>query len=187
MFGLFGKKKEGEGKQDDHIVQTPPAQTETAFYYPPAPQHGAEHGQGLGHEGQFNPEETEQQKHTGKLHRNHSSSSSSSSDEEKEGGKKKEGGRKKKGSKEKSKERLPVGGQQYSDEYGRDKEEKKTGMADKFKEKFPGHQEKVPGEGKQYSSDQRGGEEEKKEGLLDKIKDKLPGHHNKNGGEEEEK
>jgi len=76
MFGLFRKKKEDEGKQSDHIVQTP-ARTEAAPYYPAAPQHGLEHGHGHGHEGQFAPEEAEQQKHTGKLHRTHSSSSSS--------------------------------------------------------------------------------------------------------------
>nr|AJA33585.1 late embryogenesis abundant protein LEA8-2 [Pinus tabuliformis] len=153
MFGLFGKKKEDEGKQSDHIVQTP-AQTEAASYYPAAPPYGAEHGQGHGYEGQFTPEEAEQQKHTGKLHRTHSSSSSSSSDEEEEGGKKKEGGRKKKGSKEKTKEKLPGAGKQYSGE-----------------------------DGKQYSG-QHGGEEEKKTGMFDKIKEKLPGHHNKNDGEQ---
>nr|ABU89744.1 dehydrin-like protein [Picea abies] len=159
MFGLFGKKKEEEGRQDDQITQTPAththneAQTEAASYYPTSP-HEVEHGPGHGHEGQLTPEEAEQQKHkglVGKLHRTHSSSSSSSSDEEEEGGKKKEVGRKKKGAKDKNKEKLPVGGQ--------------------------------------HSSDQRADEEEKKAGLLDKIKEKLPGHDNKKNkeGEEEEK
>nr|CCG34064.1 dehydrin [Pinus pinaster]CCH03645.1 dehydrin [Pinus pinaster] len=180
MFGLFGKKKEDEGKQSDHIVQTP-ARTEASSYYPAAPQHGVEHGHGHGHEGQFAPEDAKQQKHTGKLHRTHSSSSSSSSDEEEEGRKKKEGGRKKKGSKDKTKEKLP--GQGYE-------EGKKTGLVGKIKEKIPGHQEKLPGDGKQYPGEhekqysrQHGSEEEKKTGMLDKIKEKLPGHHNKNDGE----
>eukprot|EP00253_Pinus_taeda_P017922 PITA_17922 len=140
MFGLFGKKKEDEGKQSDQT----PARTDAASYYPAAPQHGVEQGHG-----QFAPEEAEQQKHTGKLHRTHSSSSSSSSDEEKEGGKKKEGGRKKKGSKEK----LPGDGKQYSGEHGKQysgqhggEEEKKTGMLDKIKEKLPGHRNKNDGE-----------------------------------------
>nr|AIN43957.1 dehydrin [Pinus pinea]AIN43967.1 dehydrin [Pinus pinea] len=180
MFGLFGKKKEDEGKQSDHIVQTP-ARTEAASYYPAAPQHGVEHGHGHGHEGQFASEEAEQQKHTGKLHRSHSSSSSSSSDEEEEGRKKKEGGRKEKGSKDKTKEKLPGQGCE---------EGKKAGLLDKIKEKIPGHQEKLPGDGKQYPgehekqySGQHGSEEEKKTGMLDKIKEKLPGHHNKNDRE----
>jgi hypothetical protein len=85
MFGLFGKKKEEEGRQDDQITQTPAtythneAQTEAASYYPTSP-HEVEHGPGHGHEGQLTPEEAEQQKHkglVGKLHRTHSSSSSS--------------------------------------------------------------------------------------------------------------
>nr|WIW57673.1 dehydrin family protein DHN5 [Pinus tabuliformis] len=196
MFGLFGKKKEEEGKQGDHIVQTP-AQTEAASYYPAAPHHGVEHGHG--HEGQPTPEEAEQQKHTGlmgKLHRTNSSSSSSSSDEEGKGGKKKEGGRKKKGSKDKSKEKLPGAGQHSSDQCG-GKEEKKTGLLDKIKEKIPGQQEKLSGGGT-HSSDECGGKEEKKTGLLDKIKEKIPGHQEKlpgdgkhssdeHGGEEEKK
>jgi len=192
MFGLFGKKEE-EGRQDDQITQTPAththneAQTEAASYYPTSP-HEVEHGSGHGYEGQLTPEEAEQQKHkglVGKLHRTHSSSSSSSSDEEEEGGKKKEGERKKKGSKDKTKEKLPPGGQHSSDQCAGE-EEKKAGMVDKIKEKLPGHQEKLPGGG-QHSSDQYGGEEEKKKGLLDKIKEKLPGHQNKNDGEEAEK
>eukprot|EP00253_Pinus_taeda_P031952 PITA_31952 len=151
MFGLFGKEKEDEGKQSDHIGQAP-GRTEAAPYYPAAPQHGVEHGHGHGHEGQFAPEEAKQQKHTGKLHHTHSSSSSSSSDEEKEGGKKKEGKKKKEGGRKKkgSKEKLPGDGKQYSDKQGK---------------QYPG---------------QYGGEEEKKTGMLDKIKEKLPGHRNKN-------
>ncbi|MGL6900094.1 hypothetical protein NBB33_23690 [Salmonella sp. NW1189] len=148
MFGLFGKKKEGEGKHSDEIGQTP-ARTEAAPYYPAAPQHGVEHGHGHGHEGQFTREEAEQQKHTGKIHRTHSSSSSSSSDEEKEGGKRKEGGRKKKGSKEK----FPGEGKQYSGQQGKQypgqhggEEEKKTGMLDKIKAKLPGQHNKNDGE-----------------------------------------
>jgi len=152
MFGLFGKKKEDEGKQSDHVVQTP-ARTEAASYYPAAPQHGVEQGHGHGHEGQFAREEAEQQKHTGKLHRSHSSSSSSSSDEEEEGRKKKEGGRKKKGSKDKTKEKLPGDGKQYPGEheqqYSRQhggEEEKKAGMLDKIKAKLPGQHNKNDGE-----------------------------------------
>jgi len=163
LFGLFGKKKEEtEGKHDDQIIHPPSthtqneAQTDAASYYPAAPQHGVEHCQGHGHEGQLTPEEAEEKKHTGltgKLHRTHSSSSSSSSDEEKEGAgkKKKEGGRKKKGAKDKTKEKLPGGGQHSSDQCVGE-EEKKVGLLDKIKEKLPGHHNKKDGE-----------EEEKKE------------------------
>jgi len=140
LFGLFGKKKEGEGKDNDQIIQPPAthtghnaAQTDAASYYPNAPQHGVEQCQGHGHEGQFTPEEAEKQKHTGKLRPKHGSGSSSSSSDEEEEGKKKEGGRKKKGAKEK----LP-GVRNSSDQYGNDGV-KKEGLLDKIKDKLPGH------------------------------------------------
>ncbi len=148
LLGLFGNKKEQEGRHDDQIIPpaTPHTQTHPANLYPTHPplvtavdQH---YGQDYahGHQGQFTTGEPGKQQHTGllgKLHRTNSSGSSSSSDEE--GGKKKKGGMKKKGIKEKIKEKLP-GGQNQSDEYVREGE--KEGLVDKIKDKLPGHHNK---------------------------------------------
>nr|UPC69858.1 dehydrin 2 [Larix kaempferi] len=182
LFGLFGNKEEKEGKHDTHPHNE--AQTEAASYYPTPPaQHGVEHCHGHGHDGQFTPEEADQQKHT-KLHRTHSSSSSSSSDEEEEGGKKKEGGRKKKGTKDKTKEKLAGDGQHSSDQCAVE-EKKKAGLLDKIKEKLPGKHssEESRIEEEKKVDHQSRIEEEKKVGLLEKIKEKLPGHHKKEGEE----
>lgn len=190
-LGLFGKKDEKE-KHEEKTHTDNEAQIEAASYYPAAPQHGVEHAQGHGHEGQFTPEEAEQQKHGGlleKLHSTHSSSSSSSSDEEEEE-KKKEKEKKKKDAKDKTKKKLSGDEQHSSDQFGVEEEkkhssdqygveeEKKAGLLDKAKEKLPGHPNKGEGEEKV--------EVEKKAGLLDKIKEKLPKQPNKKEGEEEE-
>ncbi|KAG7592394.1 Dehydrin [Arabidopsis thaliana x Arabidopsis arenosa] len=98
-----------------------------------------------------------------KLHRSNSSASSSSDEE---------------GEEKKEKKKKIVEG-----------EEEKQGLAEKIKEKLPGHHDKKPEDDVPVSTTipvpvsesvvEHDQPEEEKKGLVEKIKEKLPGHHDK--------
>jgi len=205
LFGLFDKKKEEEKKHEDETQNE--AQTEAASYYPTPPQHGVEHCQGHGHEGQLTPEEAEQNKHAGlglfgKKEHEEGKHEDENTDNEAQAetasyyptppqhGVEHGHGHEGQLTPEEAEQQKHAGflGKLHrthssSSNSSGDEEEEEEGR--KKKDAKDKTKEKLPGDG-QHSSCQCAGEEEKKAGPVDKIKEKLPGHPNKKEEEEEE-
>ncbi|KAG7597713.1 Dehydrin [Arabidopsis suecica] len=167
LFDFLGKKEEEVKPQEtttlesefDHKAQI--SQPELAAEH----EEVKENKITLLEELQEKTEEDEQNKPSviEKLHRSNSSASSSSDEE---------------GEEKKEKKKKIVEG-----------EEEKQGLAEKIKEKLPGHHDKKPEDDVPVSTTipvpvsesvvEHDQPEEEKKGLVEKIKEKLPGHHDK--------
>jgi hypothetical protein len=199
LFGLFGKKKEEEGRHDDQIM--PPAAThiQTQAAHPCAS--NAPHTAAIHTQNQAAHPYASNLPHTAATHTQTQAAQPYASNPphtvavDQQYGQvygHGHGGQSTAGEPEKQQHTGVMGklhrtnssssSSSSDEEKGGKKKEggrKKKGIKDKIKEKLPGKQHTSDPYGGQHTSDQYGREGEKKEGLVDKIKDKLPGHHNK--------